>query len=45
MLLRASGSGGVRSIMQLEILQRIEREISLVDIPIGKYFDLIVGTR
>lgn len=44
MLLRAGGSGGVRSIMQLEILRRIEREIGL-DIPIDKYFDLIVGTR
>jgi hypothetical protein len=35
--------GGVRGIVELKILERLEGEIGL-DIPIGEFFDLIVGT-
>lgn len=35
--------GGVRGIIELEILRRLEQEIGL-DLPISNFFDLIVGT-
>lgn len=37
-------SGGIRSIIQLEILKSLEHVIGL-DIPIQNFFDLIIGTR
>jgi patatin-like phospholipase/acyl hydrolase len=35
--------GGVRGIVELETLRRLEWHIGL-DLPIGNFFDLIVGT-
>lgn len=37
-------SGGIRSIIQLEILKSLENIIGL-EIPITSFFDLIIGTR
>lgn len=37
-------SGGVRSIIQLEILKSLEDVIGL-EVPIQNFFDLIIGTR
>jgi hypothetical protein len=37
-------SGGVRSIIQLEILSALEQEIKL-GVPIQDFFGLIIGTR
>lgn len=37
-------SGGVRGIMELEVLKAIETELG-GKIPIQAFFDLIVGTR
>lgn len=37
-------SGGIRSIIQLEILKFLEHIIGL-EIPIQNFFDLIIGTR
>lgn len=37
-------SGGIRSVIQLEILKSLELAIGL-DIPIQDFFDLIIGTR
>lgn len=36
-------SGGIRGIVELEVLRRIEK--ALGDLPIQCFFDLIVGTR
>jgi patatin-like phospholipase/acyl hydrolase len=36
--------GGIRAVIQLEILALIEQRIGL-GIPIQEFFDLIVGTR
>ena len=38
------GRGGVRGIVELEVLRAIERELP-ANIPITSFFDLIVGTR
>ena len=35
--------GGVRGIVELVVLHRLESSVGL-EIPIGEYFDLIVGT-
>lgn len=41
-----SNSGGIRGILQLKILEVLEKETQLyVDIPIQQFFDLIIGTR
>jgi len=37
-------SGGIRGIIELEILRAIERELG-DKVPIQAFFDLIVGTR
>lgn len=39
-----SSSGGIRGIVELEVLQTLESMIG-VKIPIHQFFDLIVGTR
>lgn len=41
--LTASRSGGVRGILEILILAKIEREVGY-DIPIQDLFDLVVGT-
>jgi len=37
-------SGGIRAIVQLSILAQLETRINL-GVPIGQFFDLIIGTR
>ncbi len=39
----ALDGGGVRGIVQLAVLARLERDIGL-DLPIGRFFDFIIGT-
>ena len=36
--------GGIRGIVELEILKAIETELP-VNIPVSSFFDLVVGTR
>lgn len=36
--------GGIRGIVELEVLKAIERQLP-PHIPVGSFFDLIVGTR
>lgn len=37
-------SGGIRGIIQLKVLEALERKINL-GVPIQDFFDLVVGTR